>query len=45
MVYNFFDKESSAKQKWTGINVDVVSENQQLAEVLTKTITTKFERH
>ena len=34
MVYKFFDKKSDATHKRTGINSDVVSENQQLAEEL-----------
>ena len=38
----FFDKMSAATQEDTGINYDVVSENQHLVEGLHKPIIRKF---
>ena len=43
MVHENFDKTSAAKHKGTGINSDVASENQQLAEELHKFSDREFE--
>ena len=44
MVYKSFNKMSSNKQKGTGINSDVISENTQIVEKSYKPIIRKFEK-
>ena len=44
MVYKFFDKNSSNTNKGTGINSDVVSESEELANELHKPLIKKFKK-
>ena len=44
VVYNFFDKKSSATHKRTKIKFDLVSENQKLVEELNKPLIRKLEK-
>ena len=37
VVYNFFDKKTSNKNKGTEINSDIVSENEELAQRIRQT--------
>ena len=37
VVYNFFDKKTSNKNKGTEINSDIVSENEELAQGIRQT--------
>ena len=43
-IYKFFDRQSSTTRKGTGINSDVVSENQRLAQKLHKPVIIKFQK-